>query len=73
MIARKAEFLILGKWRQDPTIHNASIETFTLARKAGTRYTGFIEAIIDGLPQRFSVSVILVGNTLNVTWEPADE
>jgi hypothetical protein len=72
-LAKTAKSMILSKWREDPKMRNTTIESVTLARKIGAHYTGFFDATIDGWPQRFRLSVSTYGETIGVTWEPADE
>jgi hypothetical protein len=77
-LAKAAESAMLRKLRKDPNIQDARIETFTLVRKTGRRYTGLVDATINGQPQRFRITVTVLnvtvnGTTVDVTWEPIDE
>jgi hypothetical protein len=72
-LATTAKSHMLRKLKEHPEVHDARIEKLTLVRQIGTRYTGFADATINGQPQRFSLTVIMAGRTIGLTWEPTDE
>jgi hypothetical protein len=66
-VATEVKPLILLEWKKQPGIRNATIQRISLTHKGGGLYSGFIEAALEGQPERLSLEVVLDRETIK--WE----
>jgi hypothetical protein len=66
-VAAEVKPLILQEWKKQPGLRNATIQRISLTHKGGGVYSGFIEAALDGQPERLALEVVLDHETIR--WE----
>jgi hypothetical protein len=66
-LAAEVKPLILKEWKKRPGFERATIQSISLARKGGGVYSGSIETMLDGQPERLALEVVIDGETIK--WE----
>jgi hypothetical protein len=66
-LAAEVKPLILQEWKKSPGIGKATIQRISLLHKGGGLYSGYIEATLDGQPERLALEVVRDRETIR--WE----
>lgn len=72
-LASQVKPLILQEWQKKPQLQGASIQNVTLAHQGGNVYTGFVDAVFGGQPERLSLEVVVEGGNLRWQVKPLAE
>jgi hypothetical protein len=72
-LAAEVKPLILKEWHKDPMLRDATIQNITLEHRDGNVYTGFVDAILGGRPERLSLQVTYDGETVEWEVKPLDD
>jgi hypothetical protein len=69
-LAAEVKPLIVQEWKKRPEFRNATIQKISLTDKGGGLYFGFIEATLDGHPERLSLEVVVDRKTIRWQIKP---
>jgi hypothetical protein len=69
-LAAEVKPLIVQEWKKRPEFGNATIQKISLTDKGGGLYFGFIEATLDGRPERLSLEVVVDRKTIRWQIKP---
>jgi hypothetical protein len=70
-LAAEIQPLILQEWKNSSGLEKAIIRNVSLVARGGGHYSGFIEATLDGQPERLLLDVVLDRDTMR--WEVKPE
>jgi hypothetical protein len=66
-LAAEVKLLILQEWKKSPGLEKGTIQKVSLVPRGGGRYSGHIEATLDGQPERLPLEVVRDRETIR--WE----
>ena len=69
-LAAEVKPLILEEWKKQPGLKDATIQRISLTHKGGGLYFGFIEATLDGHPERLPLEVVVDRKTIRWQIKP---
>ena len=73
LVARNARHAIYQEWRRRPELKDATIRNLALDRQGGRVYAGVVDAVVDGQLERYSLEVVVHGESFSWTLNPLPE